>query len=295
VDFFGKMDALKIEMRQDGGYAKLSDVMRSVISSLERKEGTEFHFSLSELNRHTGGLARGELLLVGGFTAQGKSSLCLQMAVDLAEQGKRVLFCSSEMSEFEMARRVLGSYSGIRILDLRRAEVDGEGIEKLRSVTETLESLQIAITLITNVGQVKRAIIGYKPEVVFIDHLHNLQGKGRNPYEKTTQNIKDLKEIALTEKIGMVVASQLHRPQDDKLRPPRISDLRESGTIEETANAIILLYWKNQRENEEISETEEMEIRLVKNRDGRTGRFSVIFEPELCRFRDWFEESSDDG
>ena len=96
-------------------------------------------------------------------------------------------------------------------------------------------------------------------------------------------------------RVGMIVASQLHRPQDEKLRPPRISDLRESGAIEETANSILLLYWKNQRENGKISEQEIMEVRLVKNRDGKIGKLSILFEPRYCRFRDIFKGDIPNG
>lgn len=286
TNFFEKVDKIKSEMRQIGTLASLSEIMLKVLDSIEKEEGVEFHFSLMDLNQYLGGLARGEMLVIGGFTSQAKSSLCLQIAMDMAEKGKRILFCSSEMSEFEAARRVLGNYCSIRIIDLRRGKrFEREKLKDLREVVDTLENWKFVVSMISDTSQVKKAVIEYKPDIVFVDHLHNLRGQGRNPYEKTTANIKDLKEIALMEKVAMIVACQLHRPQDDKLRPPRISDLRESGAIEETANSLILLYWKKQRENKEIDRLEEVEVRLVKNRDGRTGKFNVLFEPDYCRFR----------
>lgn len=71
--------------------------------------------------------------------------------------------------------------------------------------------------------------------------------------------------------------------------------MRNSGEIEETANSIILLYWKNQRENKEIKEQEVIEVRLVKNRDGKIGKFDMLFEPRYCRFRDTFRGDIPDG
>jgi len=285
AEFFDKIDKIKKEVRIVGGFVKLSDVMKKVLDSIEKQKGVDFRFSLIDLDRELGGLARGELLLIGGFTSQGKSSLCIQMAIDFAEQGKRILFCSSEMSSFEIARRVLGNYCNLVVRDLRLVKIEKEKIPSLREVVDTLSAWEIALCVVSGVSQVKRAVLEYRPDIVFVDHLHNLKGEGRSLYERTTNNIKSLQETALSERVGMIVACQLHRPQDDKVRPPRISDLRESGALEETANSVILLYWKNQRENKELSDIEEMEVRLVKNRDGKTGRFRILFEPRYCRFK----------
>ena len=234
------------------------------------------------------------LFLLEDFTVLHNSSLCIQMAMDFAEQGKKVLFCSSEMSEFETARRVLGNYCSLVISDLRQGKLDID-ISELREVVDTLKSWKVVLHIISTAEQVRPALLRYQPDIVIVDHLHNLRGPGRSPYEKTTNNIKTLQEIALINRVGMIVASQLHRPQDEKLRPPRISDLRESGAIEETANSIILLYWKNQRENGKISEQEIMEVRLVKNRDGKIGKLSILFEPLYCRFRDIFKGEIPNG
>lgn len=294
VDFFKKIDDIKKEVKGISEFTKLSDIMSRVLDSIEKKEGVDFQFSLMDLNNSLGGLARGELLLIGAFTSQGKSSLCIQMAMDFAEQGKKVLFCSSEMSEFETARRVLGNYCNIAISDLRQGRIDTD-IKELREVVDTLRVWQVVLHVISNVEQVRKAVLKYQPDIVIVDHLHNLSGSGRSLYERTTYNIKGLQEICLVGRVGMIVASQLHRLQEDKLRPPRISDLRNSGEIEETANSIILLYWKNQRENKEISDQEVMEVRLVKNRDGKIGKLSILFEPRFCRFRDIFKGEIPNG
>jgi len=294
ADFFKKIDNIKKEVKGISEFVKLSDIMSRVLDSIEKKQGVDFQFSLMDLNNSLGGLARGELLLIGGFTSQGKSSLCIQMAMDFAEQGKKVLFCSSEMSEFETARRVLGNYCDLVISDLRRGILERD-ISELRDVIDTLKSWKVVLHIISSTEQVGKAVLKYQPDIVIVDHLHNLRGQGRSPYERTTYNIKSLHEICRVERVGMVVASQLHRPQDEKLRPPRISDLRESGAVEETANSIILLYWKNQRENGEIKEQEIMEVRLVKNRDGKTGKFPMLFEPRYCRFRNIFKGDIPNG
>lgn len=294
ADFFKKVEDIKKEIEGISRFTNLSDIMGKVLDSIEKQEGVDFQFSLMDLNRSLGGLARGELLLIGGFTSQGKSSLCIQMAMDFAEQGKKVLFCSSEMSEFETARRVLGNYCDLVISDLRKGRIERDIVE-LREVVDTLKSWKVALHIISNVEQVRKAALKYQPDIIIVDHLHNLRGSGRNPYERTTNNIKTLKEISMVENVAMIVASQLHRPQDEKLRPPRISDLRESGAVEETANSIILLYWKNQRENGKISKQEVMEVRLVKNRDGKIGKLSILFEPEYCRFKDIFRGETPNG
>ncbi len=294
ADFFKKIDDIKKEVKGVSEFVKLSDIMSKVLDSIEKQQGVEFQFSLMDLNHSLAGLARGELLLIGGFTSQGKSSLCIQMAMDFAEQGKKVLFCSSEMSEFETARRVLGNYCNLVISDLRQGKLDID-ISELREVVDTLKSWKVVLHVISTAEQVRKAVLRYQPDIVIVDHLHNLRGSGRSSYDRTTYNIKTLQEIALMNRVGMIIASQLHRPQDEKLRPPRISDLRESGAVEETANSIIMLYWKNQRENGKISEQEIMEVRLVKNRDGKIGKLSILFEPRYCRFKDIFKGDIPNG
>jgi len=257
--------------------------MEKVIESAENKEGAEFQFDLIDMNRWMGGLARGEEMVIGGYTSHCKSSLALQIGEEQAEKGKKVLICSSEMSNLEIARRVLANYCQIGVIDLRRGFVGKEQIQIMKDAMETLGGLKMSIVLVNHVRQIQKAVLEAKPDFVIVDHLHNLKGYGSS-YERTTHSIKMLKEIALTDKVGMVGVAQLHRPKDDKARRPLITDLRESGAIEETANSILLLYWENRAKNKPIGKFEKIEARVVKNRDGLVGKFDLLFETKYCRF-----------
>lgn len=283
MGFFEELNKIKSRMGVEGNDLSFVEAMKKVIESAEGKEGAEFQFDLIDMNRWIGGLARGELMVIGGFTSHCKSSLVVQMGIEQAERGKKVLLCSSEMSNLEVARRVLSNYCQVGVIDLRRGFVGEEQIQTMKDAMEVLSGLKIGIVLVNHVRQIQKAVLEAKPDIVIVDHLHNLKGYGSS-YERTTQSIKTLKEIALTDQVGMVVVSQMHRPKDDKARRPQITDLRESGGIEETANNILLLYWENKAKNKPIGEFEKVEARVVKNRDGLVGKFDLLFETKYCRF-----------
>jgi replicative DNA helicase len=140
-------------------------------------------------------------------------------------------------------------------------------------------------------SDVKKYISKYNPEIVFLDYLQNLDRKGaQTDYQKVTGNIKDLQTITLGKEITTFVVSQLSRSKES-VRRPRLTDLRDSGRIEEVSNIVLLLYWEERaKEKVEMRKggepPEEIEIIIAKNRDGSFGKFSLDFFPEFCRIKE---------
>lgn len=273
---------------------KIDESLEIVLERLEKHTGPDFNFSLTKLNEQIGGLLRGELMIIGGWTSQGKSSLCINLALDVAVRHK-VLFCSSEMTEQEIARRVYARVCEIPVNKIRKGFLSEEEFQKIRDMREVISTYEFYIALVRSAKQVAQAVIEVKPDIVFVDHLHHLGGYGRSEYEIVSENIKNLQEIAVRENVGMIVAAQLHRKEGKEIRPPQINDLRSSGQIEENAQILLLLYWKWHFDNES-GDKNVMECFLAKNRDGRIGSFQLYWEPEICKFgnlekeRIWIEQ-----
>lgn len=266
----------------------LSDTLAKAVSPTQ----TAYKFKFTDIQNYTGGLDAGELLVIGGYTSQGKSSLAIQMALDFAEQEYSILFCSAEMSETEIGRRILANRTGINSIVFRR----GILTEMQRIVVEKkipeIKQFPIRIMEVRNTDEIKAAVVKYHPDICFVDHLQNLAPKfiSMSIYQKATENISDLQSLAHHRQTAMVVLSQLHRPTTDGRVPkPRLHSFRASGEIEEKANIAMLIWWEAKAENrvdryQNSALPESFEVDIAKNRDGSTGIVELFFLPEYNRF-----------
>jgi len=285
-EIFNKVAKLSPKLISKSKIKQVADVIEPLVDRLEDKKGPDFNFSLEALNLNVGGLNKGELMVVGAWTSQGKSSLLINLALDLSVRHK-VLFCSSEMTEEELARRLLAYSCNIPVVKLRRSFVTDDEIQVIKETLSLFKDFELYMVIVHSLGDIIEAVEKIEPEVVFVDHLHHLTGEGNREYEIVSNNIKGLQELAIRKNIGVVVAAQLHRKEEGRVvRPPRIDDLRASGQIEENAQMIVLLFWEWQITNGESGDKNIIECRLVKNRDGTIGKFKVFWDPEVCKFTD---------
>ncbi|MBA7576585.1 Replicative DNA helicase [subsurface metagenome] len=251
-------------------------------------KGTEYKFDIQILNRYLGGLDKAEILTIGGFTSQGKTSLAIQLAIDFAENDKKVLYISGEMTTYEVARRIIGNNNQKNIMDLRKGIISKKEEGDIEKIIDLASEWRLNIKKVTNLDDAEKYIRKYKPEIVFIDYLQNLGVE--NDYKEITKNMLRIHTIALREEITIIVLSQLSRGSKDLVRRPRLNDLRGSGRIEEISNMVILIYWEN-RIKEKIKERrggeapEKLELTIAKNRAGTIGRFELNFWPEYCRVK----------
>ena len=256
---------------------------------IDTMKGTEFTFGIEALNKHLGGLDKGELLTIGGYTSQAKSGLAIQMAINQAIKGRSVLFLSTEMLSAEIGRRILGNMGSVNIMDLRKGLLSAEEREELEFITREIgERWNINIKKIYGINDISKYVRKYNPELLFVDYVQNLSGE--TDYNTATRNIKMLQSITLQNELGTICVSQLNRNKEE-IREPRLSDLRDTGRIEECSNIVLFLYWKDRlkQANKQRFGGEdpvEIEILISKNRDGSIGRTNVHFYPEYARIED---------
>ena len=138
---------------------------------------------------------------------------------------------------------------------------------------------------------IKKYLHKYEPNILFIDYLQNLSRKeDKNDYQKVTHDMQDIQILTRDKKIATFVLSQLSRNKED-IRKPRLSDLRDSGAIEEKSNIVLFVYWKDRLKQEVNPRTgneppEKMEIIIAKNRDGTIGTIYLDYYPEFCKLVD---------
>jgi len=256
--------------------------------------GTKYRFDISSLNHYLGGVDKGELITIGGWTSQGKSTLAIQLAIDFASSGKKVLYLSTEMTPTEVGRRILSNLNKKNIMDFRKGRFEESEKEALQSIIDIISKIsgkwEMNIKKVNDMDDVAKYVRKYKPEIVFVDYLQNMGGNRKfSDYQRATYNIRELQNLTLREEIVTFVLSQLSR--DKEIRTPRLADLRDSGRIEECSNMVIFLYWedrlKEKIKNRKGGESaEKLEIRIGKNRDGTIGKFYLDFYPEWCRLED---------
>ena len=215
-----------------------------------------------------GGLRRGSLTLIASRPALGKTSLALQIAGNIAAAGKRVYFCSLEISK-DGLNRILGKQSGSR----QKSETlyfDDPTNADVPYITGMIHSLA-------------------KCDAVFIDYLQ-LFARRSTP-KTSTETLSALKELALSENIPVVLTSQISRraPLPDtygnEVFRPELSDLLRSGVLTQDPDVIIFPF----RETYDLEDTEttgKAELNIAKNRYGATGTIPVHWDPEKLIFEE---------
>jgi|LSQX01.1.fsa_nt_gb replicative DNA helicase len=273
----------------------LRDLFSATLS--QAMKGVPYKFKLPLLNRLIGGLDHSEIMVIGGKTSMGKSMFGLQLATDFAESDLNVLYCTSEMSPVESARRILSRYTSTNIADFRKGLISTSQHEKIKQASEVLgEAWNINIRYTIYTYEIRNYIRKIKPDIIFVDHLHNMSRKEQklSDYQRVTYNMRDIQVMAIElEKQPFVVLSQLSRYDKGKeFREPELSDLRDSGAIEEKANIVLFLHWQAKAKGEvrprmggEPPET--VKMILAKNRDGVLGKFDLAFYPEYCKYEEF--------
>lgn len=260
---------------------------------------------LKDVDRRIGSMKPKQLVIVAGRPGDGKSALSLTIALNAAKkQNKRVLCFTMEMDDTETGKRALARASAVNgqkiynpsLLeknDWDKLIVGGEALEQLPVYFD--DSTALTPTIVQNKIRefVRRA--GHLPDLVIIDYLQLMESGERKFGGNRTQEIsyitRSLKNLA--GKIGcpIILLSQLTRDNERQNRKPRLSDLRDSGSIEADANTIILISRDTRlsSDNKRIEKLSTTTLDVAKCRNGNPGESKAIFLPEYFTFQDYTE------
>jgi len=228
--------------------------------------------SFGEVNKYLGGYRHGVMTVLGGYRGEGKSTLARQEALGLAQKGYKVLLCSMEDPGDIAAAGIAGNYSGRSVFHLDTGEDDAQHIDQIEADWKNLASIPLHIASgsmkiedIETAAMLHAARHGL--DFLIVDHIqfitpYKLAGMDRNGTIATyTQR---LVAILTKHKIPGLVLSQLSRDSEKESRKPRLSDLRDSGCIEQDARAVLLLYFNG--------ETQTHRLEIAKNNFGISGK-----------------------
>ena len=319
--------------RYEGGFHTFSDALREAIDMAAAAYQRDGHLSgiatgLADLDRTMGGLQRSDLIILAARPAMGKTSLVTNIAFNVANayeateqpdgslktvNGGIVGFFSLEMSSEQLATRILAEQSEVSSSDIRRGNIDENQFAKLAAVAQRMQTLPLyidhtgGISIAQLAARARRLKRQRGLDLVIVDYLQLLSGSARSAQGGRVQEITEittgLKALAKELAVPIIALSQLSRQvesRDDKR--PQLSDLRESGSIEQDADVVMFIYrdeyymqsrmpkegtedfFKWQAEMDRV--TGKAEVIIGKQRHGPTGTVQLAFDASVTRFSD---------
>ena len=287
--------------RNVGGLTPISAVVQTVFDTLNEAADSGNRFpgiptGLPDLDRTILGLNRSELILVAARPGMGKTSIALNMALHAAmNEGKTVAIFSLEMSREQLVTRLLSRAAAVPSQNLLTGQLSDQQWQSISDAAQLLSATDIRIddnpslTVADMNAQCRRL---KKLDLVVIDYLQLMQSAGSGhswSNESRTQAVSDmsrmLKIMAKELNVPVVCLSQLSRANENRQdKRPLLSDLRESGAIEQDADVVIALY-RDGYYNKECSNPNLAEAIILKNRKGATGTIELLWLPEYTSFQ----------
>ncbi len=283
-------------------YRSMSDLLTATFDRMEELRNNKgalrgLKTGFRDLDKMTAGLQKGDLVIVGARPAMGKTTFAQNLTYNIASINKKgVLFFSMEMAANEIIERMLSDVSGVDNWKIRTGNVSDEEYTKIGDAMAELSELPIFIddtssmTIMELRNKARRAIHDHDIGIVIVDYLQLIQGSDRyagNRVQEVTEISRGLKILARELSIPVIALAQLSRNVTGRENPrPVLSDLRESGSIEQDADLVMFLhrpdYYKQNDDNYE--ETHITELIIAKHRHGSVGKIQLYFHPELLRF-----------
>ena len=238
-----------------------------------------------------GGLRRGDLLVLGGDVGSGKSALALAISLRAAQQQRRVVFYSGEMTSERVMERALAIEGRVRVDDLRQGSMDERGRAAVGAAAVRLREALPAIDRIPAGGVAALAAdLDTRPEaeIVVVDPLETLVTGARSRDEDLAHAVLELKALALRRNAAVLATAQLPGllPRDD--RRPQLDDFGALGAVKHHADVILGLFREGMYDPQrDIEGATELLVR--KNRNGSTGYIDLYFYAQWMRFEDMLD------
>ncbi len=282
------------EMRKEA--KPVSDVLSAVVQSLEEhnwKPQDGVRTGIRSLDRETLGFHPGELIILAARPSMGKTTFALNIAKYMAmSEGAPVAFFSLEMSNEQLAKNLLIMHSDV---DAQRFRGGALSLEERKRMVHFVGELSDAPLYLDDTPGIspfelrlsaRRMKDRYGIKIIFIDYLQlmRLNDKAENRQIEISRISSSLKEIAKELRIPVVALSQLSRKLEErKDKRPLLSDLRESGSLEQDADTVLMLHRDSYHEDE-LKDSAMAEVIIQKQRNGPTGRVPVVYLRNKMRF-----------
>lgn len=272
----------------------------------EQKTDDSMHTGIGRLDGVLGGGIRGgKLCIIGARPSVGKSALGLFIATNAARSGKHVLYVSLEMDEAELYDRIIARFSGVPVDAIEARNFSDEQIQSVVAAYAEIGQIQLSISTQAQTPlQIRSLALRQRQEtgidMVVVDYLQLLRSgrKTNNRAEEVGEISRALKRLAMELKIPVIAMTQMNRQSEmgtgEGGRMPKMSESRESGTIEQDANQFLILHapdirtvpepWQQMAESCQMNGWTFMLINVAKNRNGRKGILPIAFDAPHMNF-----------
>lgn len=288
------------ERRLASGFTRLRDLLHAAYDRLDylhahRGEVTGIRSGFRDLDALTTGFQPSDLVVVAARPSVGKTSFALNVAETAAVRDhKTVAIFSLEMSKEQLVLRLLSSVANIDSQRLRTGFLEELDFARIAPAMNALSEAPIYIDDTPNITtmelrtKARRLQAEAGLDLVIVDYLQLMQAsdvpRDANRVQEVSEISRGLKALARELSVPLIAISQLSRqPEMRESREPRLSDLRESGAIEQDSDLVIFL-WRDKDRPDDDSEVEEINLHLAKHRNGPTGRLKLMFRKSQTRF-----------
>ena len=296
--------------RRGAEFESSEEVVNRVLEDIKRlqtmKGVTGIQTGYTDLDRMTNGFQRGDLIILAARPAMGKSALALNLANQVAKRNEgAVAIFSLEMPSDSMMKRLMSSESQVFSNKLRDGKMNNDEMSRLYEAGSRLSERKIFIddTSSIKVSQIFSKCRKLKSEydsisLVVIDYLQLITGTRSDSRQQEVSDIsRNLKILAKELSCPVIALSQLSREVEKRTdHKPQLSDLRESGSIEQDADIVMFLYRKNyyDSDKESTEQTEVVDLSLAKHRNGGIGDIQLAIEKNISRFTNYAGNQGED-
>ena len=291
------------ERKNRSGFTKISDVLRDSMEEIDQlykndEEITGLSSGYRALDLMTAGLHEDELIILAARPGVGKTAFALNIAQNIGTStNENVAIFSLEMGATQLVNRMLCAEGTINANHLRTGQLTEEEFEKLFVAMGSLSKANIFIDdtpgiRVSEIRAKSRRLMQERGGIglIIIDYLQLIEGSGRESRQQEVSEIsRQLKKLAMELNVPVIALSQLSRSVEQRQdKRPILSDLRESGSLEQDADIVAFLYredyYRAEEDEEEVEEDNVVEVLIEKNRSGARGTVKLLFIKEYNKF-----------
>lgn len=311
LDFAEKNVLSVTQSRQTSEMLTSTEVVNAFMENLakireNRDRITGLRTGFDSLNKITNGLQRGDLIILAARPSVGKTAFALNVGLNVARSNNKgkasVAFFSLEMPATHLMARLLSSQSSVKSENLRSGFLTNEQANDLNAAAGVLRNTNIfiddssTITISEIFSKCRKLKAESGLDLIVIDYIQLITGRGKadSRQQEVSEISRGLKQLAREMEVPVIALSQLSRnveKREDKT--PQLSDLRESGSIEQDADIVMFLYrgayYDEDRTSEDFqtkSDNQDVSVIISKHRNGALGRLELKFNPSLTKFYD---------
>lgn len=278
-----------------------SDIETEFVNYIEDKNKGVFHkTNFYSLDNVIEGITNNKYYVLGARPGGGKTTLATNIAYSISsqlEENEYILFLSLEMQAFEIWIKIISMISKVEHIDISKKQLTEAKLNKISGAIQTLRNSKIVVMnsetqnyedILKQIEIVKKQQKGKVLKGIFIDYLQLLKGDNKLiAYERLGEISKALRLKTINDNIFVFALVQLNRESAGaRSSIPQLSQIKESGSIEQDADVVMLLYEKQNKETSARYSTKDINVKIAKNRLGELATITLQFNGAICQFTD---------